>query len=216
MAYATAGELRDRLGKVSPAKDDLLLEIISAAEKSINKFVNRPDGFEAATTATARTYAGSGKGYRLIDECVSITTVAVKESYTDTTYTAWLATDWIAFSGDPKSPDFQPLIFQRPYNAIMIDPSGSESGFYSGSVGGYAFPTVQVTAKWGYCTSVPDDIREACLIQATRLYKRFESGMSDTLASNDFGVMIYRQSLDPEAKQLLVAGRYIKPVVGRW
>lgn len=216
MAYATAGELRDRIGKTSPAKDTMLTDLIAAAELSINKFTNRPDGFEAATTATARVYAGSGKPFVLIDECVSVTLVAVKESYTDTTYTAWGAGDWIAFSGDPSAPNFQPLVHGRPYNALMVDPTGDESYFFGGKVGRTSFPTVQVTAKWGYCTTVPDDIREACLIQATRLYKRFEGGMSDALASGELGQLLYRQTLDPEAKQLLVAGRYIKPTTGRW
>ena len=117
MAYATAQELRAQIGKTSTLSDGELTTIPSAAERTINRFVNRPDGFEADAAASARTYAGSGKPYQFIDECISITTVEVKDSATDTTYDTWNAADWIACSGDPEYPNFNDL----PYNLILVD-----------------------------------------------------------------------------------------------
>jgi len=216
MAYATAAELRDRIGKVSADKDILLTALIAASERSINMFTNRPDGFEADAVVSARLYSGSGKSYLLIDECAEITSVGVKESVTDTTYTSWGAGDWLGFYGDPDNPNFQPLTQSRPYNAIMVDPTGDESVFYCGKYGRRGTPTVQVTAKWGFASTVPVDIREACLMQATRWYKRFEGAMSDALASGELGQLLYRQMLDPDVKHILVNGRYVKPSVGIW
>jgi len=219
MAYATAAELRDRIGKVSPDKDTTLDALIAAAERSINTFTNRPDGFIADTIASDRIYSGSGKAHQLIDECAAITLVAVKDSATDSTYTSWAAGDWIAFYGDAKAPEFQPLTRGKPYNAIMVDPTGTQSVFNTGAYfngRSRAVPTVQITARWGYALTVPVDIREACLMQATRWYKRFEGAMSDALASGELGQLLYRQSLDPDVKHILVNGRYVKPAVGRW
>jgi hypothetical protein len=227
MSYATASDLRDRIGKISQDKDVTLDALIAASEVAINRFANLPDGFAADVLATARIYAGSGKSYQLIDECAAITLVAVKESPTDTTYTSWAAADWIAFYGDPQDPEFQPLTRGKPYNAIMTAAGGPYFSFISGSyssawgdVGGNrrmkSVPTVQVTARWGYALTVPPDIREACLMQATRWYKRFEGGMSDALASGELGQLLYRQALDPDVRQIIVNGRYIKPSVGRW
>lgn len=223
--YASASELRDRIGKVSPDKDMTLDALLSAAENTINRFANRPDGFLADPTAIARIFSGSGKAYLFIDECAAITLVAVKESTTDSTYTSWSAGDWIAFYGDPADPEYQPLTRGKPYNAIMVDPTGSQSIFIDGCYsntwrGGRsslrAVPTVQITARWGYALTVPTDIKEACIMQAARWYKRLEGAMSDALASGELGQLLYRQSLDPDIKMILVNGRYVKPAVGRW
>lgn len=224
MAYATNTELKTRLNKTGAGQDALLTALIDAASIAVNNYCNRPDGFEAVAVATARTYMGSGKPYQWIDECIAITAVAVKNSLSDTTYTAWAAADYIKASGDPKNPNFNRL----PYTMLITDPNGDYSIFTGG---GYSnlqgFPpdidakdvargvqTVQVTARWGYSATAPTPIREATLIQAVRLYKRFESGMSDTLASSDLGQLMYTQPLDPDAIFLLKLGRYIRPPVG--
>ena len=221
MAYGTAAELKLRIDKTSAVDDAVLTAIIAAAQRNINRTCNRPDGFEASADV-ARIYAGLGKPYLLIDECVDISLVEVKESATDTAYTSWNAADWIAFRGDPRSPDFNTL----PYDAIMVDPTGDEAIFTSGEFlarGGFrpmtdvarGAPTVRVTALWGYSVVAPVDIREACLAQAARWFKRFQSSFSDVLASDELGTLLYRQSLDPDIKRLLVDGRYVKPVIGR-
>jgi len=76
-------------------------------------------------------------------------------------------------------------------------------------------PTVQITARWGFATEVPIDIKEAAIMQAARWYKRLQSAMADVLASGELGQLLYRKSLDPDIRRLLVDGRYVKPVVGR-
>jgi len=222
MAYALASELRGQMNKTSVADDAILTAIIAAAENTINLFCNRPDGFIALTNATARVYAGSGKPYLFIDENVSITLVEVKDSATDTAYVSWAAADWIPFRGDPKDPNYNGL----PYTALMVDPTGDEVIFTNGAFttrGGFrpttgvhrGAPTVRITAKWGYSVAVPADIKEACIMQSTRWYKRLEGAMSDALASAELGTLLYRQVLDPDIKMILVNGRYVKPAVGR-
>ncbi|KPJ77286.1 MAG: hypothetical protein AMJ81_00045 [Phycisphaerae bacterium SM23_33] len=222
MAYATAVELRARIDKTSAADDATLTALIAAAERNINRACNRPDGFEADATASARIYAGTGRPYLYIDECVSVTLVEVKDSAADDDYEAWAAADWIACSGDPQAPDFN----STPYDMVMVDPTGDYSVFTSGkytSKGGFrpltdvsrGAPTCRITARWGFAASVPYDIKEAALMQSSRWYKRFQSAMSDVLASSELGTLLYRQSLDPDIRRLLIDGRYVKPTVGR-
>jgi len=222
MAYGSAVELRARIDKTSTVDDSVLTAIIAAAQRNIDRACNRPDGFEASISS-ARTYAGSGKPYQFIDECTTVSAVAVKKSATATIYTAWvLAADWIECRGDPRCPDFNTL----PYDLLLVDPTGSQSLFTSGEFlgrGGFrptidvyrGVPTVQVTAIWGYSVAAPADIKEACLMQAARWFKRFQSSMADVLASDELKALLYRQSLDPDIKRLLVDGRYVKPVIGR-
>jgi hypothetical protein len=223
MAYATAAELRAYMNKVSTDLDDEINELLESATIAIDNLCNRPNGFVADVAASARLYTGNGKPYLLIDECVEISTVAVKDSASDDDYDTWASDDWIAFSGDHRFPDFNSL----PYDSVMVDPTGDESGsvFTSGkwtTRGGFrpltdthrGVPTVQITAKWGYATTVPYTIKIACIMQASRWYKRLQSGMSDTLASGELGQMMYTKVIDPDIAMLLIEGRYVKPATG--
>ena len=230
--YATASELRAQIDKTSTADDTQLEEILSAATRTIDRFCNRPDGFVSAAAASARYFVGSGDTIQWIDECASVTAVAVKDSPSDDEddYTSWTlgtvgsTTDADVFpaSGDPIAPDYN----STPYTFLVIGPNGSYSVFTGGSFttrGGFrgigsrtrGTPTVKVTAKWGFATTVPADIKEACIMQSARWYKRLQSAMADTAASTEMGTLLYRQSLDPDIALILKSGRYVKPAVGR-
>jgi len=234
MAYATVAELKaeinltDSEGKHTAS----LTRLLDAATRAINRVCNRPDGFDASSTATVRYYTGSGKPYQEIDECVQVTAVAVKDSASDDedSYTSWTIgtvgttteADVFPATGDPEWPEYN----TTPYTLLVIGANGDYSHFPSGRYttrGGFrpttlvarGIPVVQVTARWGFAATVPSDIREACLMQAVRWYKRFQSAMSDTLADGELGMLLYRQSLDPDIRRILVDGRYIRPPTGR-
>lgn len=224
-SYASALELRGEMDKTTTAdiSDAELQRYLDAAARMINRTTNRPEGFVADLVASARTYAGSGKAYQWIDECIEIALVEVKDSVTDTSYAAWASTDWIGFSGEPRFPDLNHL----PFGGVLVDPTGDEAIFISGEFAiapgfrssrgvGRGAPTVRVTAKWGYSVEVPDDIKQACIMQATRWYKRLQGAMADTIAGPDLGTLLFRQALDPDIKLILQDGRYIKPSVGLW
>jgi hypothetical protein len=232
--YGTARELRDRIDKTGTTDDTTLESIIRAASQAIDNYANRPDGFVADAAASARYYPGSGHGYQWIDECISVSGVAVKDSPSDDEddYVAWTVgtvgsttgADVFPASGNPRYPDYQSL----PYNLLVIGPNGDYSSFTTGAYThrrGFrpdrtavtrGIPTVQVTARWGYASTAPAPIKEASLMQAARWYKRFQSGMADVLASGELGMLLYRQKLDPDVALLLVEGRYIKPATGRY
>lgn len=219
--YATPEELRNQTDKQVVADDPALTDLLLAASDSIDRFTNRPDGYVALTTATARPYTGSGKTIQRIGENIAITLVEVKESVTGT-YTAWASSDWIAFTGDPLDPDFNSL----PYDWLMVDPSGDQSHFTSGKWAGLrgfrpeeesigrAAPTVRVTAKWGYAEVVPSVIKQACITQATIWFKRARSAWGDTAGNSDFGKLFYRKPLDPAIETMLVDARMVVPSIG--
>lgn len=206
--WASPIELRSQISKQSTLSDVDLATILTAAQNTISRFCNRPDGFLAATTATTRLYAGSGRGYLSIDETPEITAVGAKESVGDATFTAWATTDWLAFSGSSRFPNFN----APPYTGLMVNPNGDYSYFYSGNSPG--FPMVQITAKWGAYATIPAELKEAAIMQATRWFKRLEGAMADALASGEMGMLMYRQKLDPDIAMILVNGRYVKPTIG--
>lgn len=232
MSYATITELKNRLNitTTDTTRDSVLAGLLDAASEAINGLCNRPDGFVAVATATARYFYGNGARWQRIDECVSVSSVAVKDSPTDTTYTAWTSPttnfsndgDWIAAAGSQEFPEFNRL----PYTLLLVDPSGDNGVFTSGRFTGRAgfrpdndtgyrnLPTVKVTARWGYAESVPPQVREATIVQASRWWKRGESGWADSIANGDMGALQFRKSIDPDVKAMLIEARLVKVAIG--
>lgn len=226
--YATASELSSQTGVDLTKYQTQVEALLDAASEAINNQCHRKDGFVADTTATARLFTGSGKSIQMIDECVEITAVAVKNSITDTTYTAWASTDWIAFGGSYKRPDFNVLVYDepRPYTGLMVSINGNHARFTSGMIktGREGFPpldyqenigqpTVQVTAKWGYASVVPNAIKQATLIHAARFFKRGQMQWGDALANQDFGEVRFVKRTDPTYDYLVQHG-FIRPGIG--
>jgi hypothetical protein len=211
--YCTPAELRtqiEKTGTTGAGTDAALGVIITAASRTIDRHCNRPDGFVALAVAVARYYNGMDKPYLLIDECTSVTAVAVKDSPSDTTYTAWAATDYQVCSGDPGDPDWN----STPYNMIMVLPTGDYSTFISGKYSvGNIVPMVRVTATWGYATTAPAGIKEACIALSARWFKQGTSAWADTLASPELGTLLYQRD-NVDIRNMLA--RFVKPAIGRW
>ena len=228
--YATAAEMRDVIELASTDKDAILDRLLSAASRAIDGYCNRPDGFLAIATATARYFPGSGKGYQWIDECVAVSAVAVKDSASDDEddYTAWTlgtigtttGADVFLATGDPEYPEFT----RTPYTLLVIGANADYSIFPSGNFrtrGGFrpssdsvrGLPAVKVTARWGYAATVPANVKEACILQSARWWKRGQSAWADTIANVDFGVLMYRKSLDPDLQAMLMEARLVRPAL---
>ncbi len=204
--YAEVAELRSQMNKQSTESDALLSMALEAASEALDNFCNRPDGFVAVTSATARLFAGDGSTVLWIDECVEITLVEVKSSPTDSAYVTWTTDDWLAFSGDPNRPNYNRL----PYQAIMVNPTGGYAVIPHGRV-----PTARITAKWGYAATCPAVIKQACITQAARWFKRGQSAWADSSGSAEMGgTLLYRKALDPDLQMMLVSGRLVRPTIG--
>ena len=230
--YATTADIRDRIDKTGTADDAILDALLSAASRAIDGYCNRPDGFVAISTATARYYPGSGKSYQWIDECVSVTAVAVKSSASDeeNQYTAWTVgtigtttgADVFPATGDPEYPIFDRL----PINLLIIGANGDYPVFPSGQFrtrGGFrpasdsvrGVASVKTTAKWGHSIIVPANVKEAAIVQASRWFKRGQSAWADATVNSNFGILLYRKSLDPDLQAMLMEARLVKPAIGR-
>lgn len=218
--YATASELSIQTGVDLTKYTAQVTPLLLAVSEAINNQCHRRDGFVADSVATARIFVGSGETYQNINECVNISSVAMKASISDTTYTALQSTEWIAYGGSSDRPDFNVLSYDepRPYTGIMLTPGASSAYFLCGITNtgrkrNVSFPTVQVTAKWGYAVTVPDAIKQATLIHAARFFKRGQMQWGDALANADFGEVRYVKKTDP-AYDYLVQHGFIKPGIG--
>lgn len=210
--YATAAELRANVDIDGATDDAVLLSLLTAVSLAIDRFCNRPKGFVALSTAEADYFVGIGRSYIYIEECTEITTVAVKESITDTTYTDWEATDWFAFRGDPLFPETN----RTPYHGLIVQPGGSYATFLDGRVDNHsAVPTVAVTAKWGYAATCPETIKTAAIAEASRYYKMGETAYADALMNQEMGELRFYKDMSPVTKMLLVSARYVRPTPPR-
>jgi hypothetical protein len=220
--YCSPSEVRTQINKTGTTgagSDDALKIIIQAISDSIDRYCNRiEDGFQASIAET-RVFPGSGLPYTRIDECISITSVSVKDSATDDDYTSWTSSDWIAFSGDPEWPNFTRL----PYTQLMTDPNGDYSVFTSGlfsSTRGFRpsvgykrnVPTVQVLARYGYSAKAPAVVKQVTIGLAARAFKQGQSSWADTLASVDFGQLLY-MSQNSDLANMLINARLVRPPI---
>lgn len=222
--YTTTATVKAAMNKTTAGDDATIAKVITFVSRLIDRECNRADdGFLAGAVATARTFVGNGGAYQRIDECAATPTlVEVKSSASSSSYTAWAATDWIAASGDVRWPDFN----HAPYDLLLIDPNGDYSVFSNGrytSLQGFrpsgplsarGLPTVRVTAQWGYATTIPSVIEQACIIETARLYKRGQSAFADGVANQDFGNLVFAKGLDPATREMLFNARMIRPALG--
>ena len=119
--YASVAEIKTRIERTRNPDDVTLLQLLTAASRSIDNACNRnKDGFLAAISSV-RTFSGSGQAVQRIDECASVSAVAVKDSRGATTYTAWVATDWALFAGDARWPEFN----VGPFDKLMAAWNGN-------------------------------------------------------------------------------------------
>lgn len=216
--YGTLAELKIRIQietTLTAAQDAMLTAILTGASQSIDEFCRRErDGLQAIAVATARHFIGKGDAWLRIPECVTITEVAVKASVTATTYTAWDTPttmmagdgDWIPATGSHEFPTYD----RFPYTLLLVDANSDYSYFLDSD----AAPVIKVTARWGPSAEIPTDIREATLMQAAKMYKRFQASAGRSTGTVDFAKVSYQRGLDNLVKQVLIDGAWVVPLYG--
>lgn len=192
--YTNLNELKASMGiPVSDSVDDTMLEIaIESASRAIDSYTNR--NFYSSGTAT-RYYAPTSNYVCEIDDLTSLVHVKTMDS-TDLFTITWAATDY----------QLEPLNgivdgMATPYTRIR-------------AIGDYLFEplngqaTVEVRGVFGY-TSVPVQIKQACLLQASRLMKRADSPLG-VAGFGDIGVVRLTSRLDPDVIQLIDGYRKLR------
>lgn len=214
MSYASVIEFKQQVPLAGNQSDNALQFLLDTATDQINTFCKRPDGFVAQVTFSARLYSLSGFYFVITDEFTELEKVYLKDSFTSDFEEIEISTV-IPFAGSNVSPKFN----RKPYTGIMLqNPSNrvnyrvDNSSF--GPIGDHPiFPQVQVFAKWGYSEDVPNPVKLACIIQASRWLKRSQGAWQDSMASAEFGEMTITQVIDPTVKEILMLGGFVKPVI---
>jgi hypothetical protein len=184
--YCTLADVKAAL-RLNDNLDDTLIEnSINSASRMIDQYCNRY--FYSGSPGEVRYFAPYDNYHCWIDDCQTITSLQTASNDLTVYDVTWASSDYE----------------KAPQNSLA-------NGGYSPytqliAVGNYLFPTfagsalVKVTGTWGW-VAVPEPIKFACIIQASRLYKRLESPLGIAGVS-DIGVMRVGSSVDGDVAQL--------------
>jgi len=192
--YSTRNQIKAalRIGTADTIDDELIDNCAGAASRLIDGYCNRK--FWAVGSATARVFQAENEFYCNIDD-ISGTAITLKtSSFPGNGFdVTWSVTD---YQLEPLNGNLDGLTWS--YDKIR-------------AVGDYLFPTVnanygeqalvQVTANFGW-PSIPEPVTQATIIQASRLFKRYDSPLG-VAGFGDMGAIRVSRALDPDVAQLV-------------
>lgn len=183
--YADREALKVRLNiePTDTSRDGMLDSALAAASRGIDRSTGRrfwldPEATARTFTLSGRVMCGDGGERLLLDDMGAAPTLVETGS----------GSSWATVTGYDTAPD-NAIVRGRPITALLLAFGGWGAG-----------PRARVTAAWGWPT-VPDEITEATLIQAARLYRRKDSPEGIT-GSAEWGVVRLSRR-DPDAWALI-------------
>jgi hypothetical protein len=192
--YATRNQVKAalRIGTADTLDDDLIDNCVGAASRLIDGYCNRR--FWQSGTAEARIFQAEDSFYCSIDDIAGTALTLKSSTQADGTFDlTWKVSD---YQLEPLNGNLDGLTWS--YDKIR-------------AVGDYLFPTVnanygeqalvQVTAVFGW-PSVPEPVTQATIIQASRIFKRYDSPLG-VAGFGDLGAIRVSRFLDPDMAQLV-------------
>lgn len=196
--YATVADFSHYLSLGTLTADSALelevVDAINAASRDIDNHCRRR--FHIDGSASPRRFAPESLTECPVDDIGDATGVLVAVDESDSgSFLSWPSSRWeleplngVGSSGEPW-----------PYTELVaVDDYFPTSHRRRGSV--------QVTARWGW-PAVPEPVRQACLIQSARLFRR-NSSPEGVAGVNEFGP-IRVSKLDPDVTRLLAPYRKV-------
>jgi len=192
--YSTRNQIKAalRIGTADTIDDDLIDNCAGAASRLIDGYCNRK--FWSVGSATSRVYTAEDDYYCSIDDIAGTALTLKTSSLADGVFdVTWTVTD---YQLEPLNGNLDGLTWS--YDKIR-------------AVGDYLFPIVnanygsqalvQVTATFGW-PSIPEPVTQATIIQASRLFKRYDSPLG-VAGFGDMGAIRVSRALDPDVAQLV-------------
>lgn len=190
--YCTLSDVKAAL-RITDAVDDSLLEMaIESASRLIDGYAYRY--FYNAGTAT-RDFVAEDSYLTIIDDLISISELKTTDEI-GSEYVTWSASDYQLRPVNGKMDGLS-----VPYTSIL-----STDDLLFNIKGEQAL--VRVTGVWGW-SAVPIAIKQATVIQASRIYKRLDSPLG-VAGFGDLGAIRVGRALDPDVEQLVMPYRIMR------
>jgi len=187
--YCTLAEIKAslRIPSADTVDDSLLETAVESASRLVDGFAGR--NFYPNGTAT-RFFTPEDTIVCEIDDLISLSSLVVSADLDGVFDQTWNSTDYQL----------------EPLNGRADGLTGWPATRIS-AVGDYVFGTnigeasVRVTGTWGW-SAVPSAIKQATVIQSSRIFKRLDSPLG-VLSAPDLGYIRVGTRLDPDVQQLV-------------
>ena len=192
--YCTLADVKSALRITDTLDDSLIESSINSASRMIDQYCNRY--FYSGSPGEVRYYQANDGYMCWVDDLQVLTELKTA------------ATDPLIFDTTWESGDYQ-----------LLNPNQIANGAYSPyyaitATDNYLFPVwadmalVKVTGTFGWA-SVPEPVKFASIIQASRLFKRLESPLG-VAGVSDIGIMRVGANIDGDVAQLINPFRQLR------
>lgn len=193
--YTDLVTIKAVIGLTNTDKDTRLEQIVQAVSRQIDQQCGRR--FYAANQT--RYYTPRNEYcLTLPDDLLSVTTLTTDDDGDGTVETVWASTDYLLTPFNASADGI-------PYSGLVVNDAQ----------GRYCFPlyqrSVEIMGSFGYAETVPDEIREATIIQSVRIFRRGDAPFGVT-GSAEMGQSVVIARLDPDVRAMLA--HYRKTPVG--
>jgi hypothetical protein len=191
--YATLSQVKSALRITDQIDDSLLTTALTSASEWVDGWCDRSFG-AAGTAITYRDFTPASLfGVLQIDDAVEVTEVRIDDDLDRTFSVTLRAIDYLAEPVNTSTYGLAlPFTRLRPY----------EDGYWPIWRNQ---PTVRVYARYGW-PDIPFAVREATIIQASRLFTRLDSPLG-VAGFGDMGAMRVSRFVDPDVEMLLAPYR---------
>lgn len=192
--YTTLQDFKERVDIDDTLDDSKLETIITAGSRIVDTITSRR--FYAATET--RYFTPEKSNYLRVFDLLSVTTLKTDEDGDRTYEETWAATDYDLMP-------FNASLDGMPYTWLETTPDGD-----------YYFPvlskSVELAGSYGYTSTTPPMIQEACILASNRLLKRADTplGISAVAALGQLNVVVRELKSDPDFMGL------VDPYIKRW
>lgn len=169
-AYTTEAKIAAYLGGIT-ITSGATANVILATQDFIDRYTGR--NFKADTNASARLYDGNDTQAIIIDDCVDITKVEQGLDAWGDNFSEVLSTGTDRYYELPAN---------YAQEGVPIRKIGLRSRFFSAGHANH-----RITGKWGYSTSVPDDISHAATVIASGMYYQNRGENTGPIKSEKIG-----------------------------
>lgn len=188
--YCTLAEVKAVLRLTDNTDDTLLEKSIEGASRRIDGYCGR---FFYQQNAVINVYPVDNYNLAFRDLC-AITYLKTDDDGDGTFEDTW--TVGVDYQLEPLDAVLQ----SRPYRRAL-------------AIGGKTFPTftqpdppgVQISGTWGW-SSIPDDVREACVLLTIRGFARYNAALG-VVGFNDMAIQV--RAIDPDVRDFLAPYRII-------
>jgi len=190
--YCSLAEVKERLDvpAADTASDAEISQIVTAVSRWIDDYTGRRFYLAEET----RYYTPDNESELFIDDIRAVTSLKTDDNADRTYETTWAATDYDLMPNNAALNDV-------PYVRIILAPNGSH-GFPAGVRKG-----VQLIGSFGYASTTSSGkctiIKEACLLQSERIYKRKDTPLGIAGAPQLGEQRVNIPGLDPDVKSML-------------